>query len=116
LLRVTALFTVVTTLLRPRLSRRPFVPVISRRACATGAASLAMWMAVQVPADATELRTFAGAPYSHEGVTPKVMPRGDGAPAPETQEAGWIPLLVLGGSLLAIGAAGFVLHGRRQTA
>ncbi|MEC3982078.1 hypothetical protein [Amycolatopsis sp. H20-H5] len=63
---------------------------------------------------------LAGSPYDRKGTAggfaAEVMPRGDGAPAPETQEAGWIPLLALCGGLLVIGVVGFVLHARRQPA
>ena len=47
------------------------------------------------------------------GNSGQVMPRGDGGPAPESHDTGWLPLLILAGILLLSGA-GYVLHLRRQ--
>jgi hypothetical protein len=48
---VSLLFTVVTKLVR-RGDQEAAVPVFSRRSCAAGAASLAMWLVIQTPASA----------------------------------------------------------------
>ncbi|MEA5358456.1 hypothetical protein VA596_02830 [Amycolatopsis sp., V23-08] len=50
------------------------------------------------------------------GATGAVMPRGDGSPAPSSNDTGWIPLLILAGVLLVSGAGYYVLHLRRTTA
>ncbi|WP_181776516.1 hypothetical protein [Amycolatopsis pittospori] len=60
---------------------------------------------------------LAGSPYAQEGkaggYNAQVMPRGDGGPAPDAQDTGFVPLLIFGG-LLLIGIAGFFLHSKRR--
>lgn len=62
-----------------------------------------------------------GSPYALDGeaggydATSQVMPRGDGGPAPSGHDTGWVPLVILVG-VLAVSAAGYVLHLRRHTA
>ncbi|WP_409490450.1 hypothetical protein [Amycolatopsis sp. cmx-11-12] len=60
---------------------------------------------------------LAGSPYAQEGkaggYNAQVMPRGDGGPAPDAQDTGFVPLLICGG-LLLIGIAGFFLHSKRR--
>ncbi len=60
---------------------------------------------------------LAGSPYAQEGkaggYNAQVMPRGDGGPAPDAQDTGFVPLLICGG-LLLIGIAGFSLHSKRR--
>ncbi|MEU3627701.1 hypothetical protein BS329_12775 [Amycolatopsis coloradensis] len=60
---------------------------------------------------------LAGSPYAQEGkaggYNAQVMPRGDGGPAPDAQDTGFVPLLICGG-LLLIGVAGFFLHSKRR--
>ncbi|QXV61782.1 hypothetical protein [Amycolatopsis sp. TNS106] len=60
---------------------------------------------------------LANSPYAQEGkaggYNAQVMPRGDGGPAPDAQDTGFVPLLIFGG-LLLIGVAGFFLHSKRR--
>ncbi len=60
---------------------------------------------------------LANSPYAQEGkaggYNAQVMPRGDGGPAPDAQDTGFVPLLIFGG-LLLIGVAGFFLHSKRH--
>ncbi|MEV7553469.1 hypothetical protein AB0N89_27980 [Amycolatopsis sp. NPDC089917] len=61
---------------------------------------------------------LANSPYAQEGkaggYNAQVMPRGDGGPAPDAQDTGFVPLLIFGG-LLLICVAGFFLHSKRHT-
>ncbi len=58
-----------------------------------------------------------GSPYASEGKAggfgAQVMPRGDGGPAPDAQDTGFVPLLIFGG-LFLIGVATFFLHSKRR--
>lgn len=60
---------------------------------------------------------LANSPYAQEGkaggYNAQVMPRGDGGPAPDAQDTGFVPLLIFGG-LLLIGVAGFFLHSKKR--
>ncbi|KFU82586.1 hypothetical protein SAMN04489729_6306 [Amycolatopsis lurida] len=60
---------------------------------------------------------LANSLYAQEGkaggYNAQVMPRGDGGPAPDAQDTGFVPLLIFGG-LLLIGVAGFFLHSKRR--
>lgn len=58
-----------------------------------------------------------GSPYAREGkaggYNAQVMPRGDGGPAPDAQDTGFVPLMIFGG-LALVGFAGFFLCSKKR--
>ncbi|MFD9895332.1 hypothetical protein ACFWY9_38830 [Amycolatopsis sp. NPDC059027] len=92
------------------------MPVISNRARTAAAVSLALWLALPATAEAVSL------PASYQDTTARatavrqVMPRGGDIPAQQNGDDGvWVPLLLLGGLLVA-SAGGYLVYALRRPA
>ncbi|GAA4546195.1 hypothetical protein GCM10023192_60250 [Amycolatopsis samaneae] len=88
--------------------------MISNRARTAAAVSLALWLALPATAEAAALPSSYQDTIARAETARQVMPRGGDTPAQQNGDDGvWVPLLLLGGLLVA-SAGGYLVYALRR--